>query len=73
MGGGSKPRGPSPEEREAQRLQNERLKEERRLAKEQEAANNALRKARRAGGGAGGLILGDEEGSTKGYKSLLGD
>lgn len=69
MGRPSAP-GPTPEELEAQRLQNERLQNELDAAERQKKEANALMKARR--GGAGSLLTGSESGTNSGYSSILG-
>lgn len=67
----SKKSGPTAEEKELQRLQNERLKEEQTAAERLKKEQEAIMKARRSGG-LGGLLSGTEEGEKGGYQKLLG-
>lgn len=68
---GGKRSGPTAEEKELQRLQNERLQEEQAAAERLKKEQQALLKAKRSGG-LGGLLQGTEEGEKGGYKRLLG-
>ncbi len=69
---GGKSGGMSDAEKEAQRLQNEQLKEQQAQAKRMKQEQQALTKARRAGGAQASLLSGGESGERGGYKSLLG-
>jgi len=69
--GSSSPSGPSAEELEMQKLQNERLREEQAAADRAKREKQAMTKARRSGG-LGGLLTGSESGEKGGYSSLLG-
>lgn len=68
---GSSSKGPSAEEQEMTRLQNERLRQEQEAAERLKKENKAMMDARRQGG-MGGLLQGSEEGEKGGYRNLLG-